>query len=537
MATLPPGVDSSSFESALTEFRQAIGSEWVFSSDEDVALYRDAYSPLWNQGNELVASAAVAPETTEEVQEIVRIANRYGIPLYPISTGKNLGYGGSAPSYSGSMVVDLKRMNKVIEVNDRRNFAIVEPGVSYFDLYRYIQEHDLKVWIDCPDPGWGSPVGNALDHGVGYTFGQYRDHFASNAGMEVVLPDGEVLRTGMGALPGGEWGEYKYGFGPSVDGLFAQANFGIVTKMAFRLMPEQEAHFTGTVIVPRKQDLIALIDHVNYLDDTGLIGMPLWGNRISGFGGMDPELAALVENGASDAELDAYAASRGNGFWSVQLQFYGPEPTVKANWEYAQRRISADIDGSTFEDGPLYTFPLSDEDKANHHHRVAIGVPNMEIFSIGARSERNPSPQDGHLWFSAIIPRSGEAVFKAQEVIGKIWKEEGLPYNPFATPATWTPRCYIMITGLPISRTDNSINERSMRAYNRAIAECGANGMGEYRAPPAFADAIQKAYSYNDNIQLRYAQKLKDATDPNGIIAPGRGGIWPKNIRDREGRA
>ena len=301
-------------------------------------------------------------------------------------------------------------------------------------------------------------------------------------------------------------------------------------------MPEPDAHFTGTAIVPRRQDLIALVDHVNYLDDTGLIGMPLWGNRVSGFGSMNPELAALVENGGSDAEFDAYAASNGRGFWSVQLQFYGPEATVQANWQYAKQRISS-ITGATFEDGPLYTFPMSDEDKANHHHRVAIGVPNMEIFSIGARTERNPSPQDGHLWFSAIIPRSGEAIFKAQEVIGKIWKEEGLPYNPFATPATWTHRCYIMITGLPISRTDNAINERSMRAYNRAIEECGANGMGEYRAPPQFADAIMDAYSYNDNIYRRYAEKLKDATDPNGIIAPGRGGIWPKNIRDREGRA
>ncbi len=131
-----------------------------------------------------------------------------------------------------------------------------------------------------------------------------------------------------------------------------------------------------------------------------------------------------------DAEFDAYAASKGDGFWSVELQFYGPEPTVKANWEYAQQRISSDIEGATFEEGHLYTFPLSDEEKANHSHRVAIGVPNMEIFSIGARSERNPSPQDGHLWFSAIIPRSGEAVFKAQEVIGNIWREEGLPYNP-----------------------------------------------------------------------------------------------------------
>jgi (+)-pinoresinol hydroxylase len=66
--------------------------------------------------------------------------NRYKVSLYPISTGKNLGYGGSAPAYSGSVVVDLKRMNRVIEVDEANACALVEPGVSYFDLYRHIQE-------------------------------------------------------------------------------------------------------------------------------------------------------------------------------------------------------------------------------------------------------------------------------------------------------------------------------------------------------------------------------------------------------------
>ena len=83
-------------------------------------------------------------------------------------------------------------------LGEKNAYALVEPGVSYFDLYRYIQERGLKVWIDCPDPGWGSVVGNALDHGVGYTFGQYRDHFGSHCGMEVVLPNGEKRRIGAG---------------------------------------------------------------------------------------------------------------------------------------------------------------------------------------------------------------------------------------------------------------------------------------------------------------------------------------------------
>src|SRR5690349_9798207 len=111
---LPPGVSDRDFTAALTQFAAAVGSDWVFSSDADLDLYRDAYSPLWGTAEERRASAAVAPQSVEEVQQVVRIANRYRIPLYPISTGKNLGYGGSAPGYSGSVVVDLKRMNRIV---------------------------------------------------------------------------------------------------------------------------------------------------------------------------------------------------------------------------------------------------------------------------------------------------------------------------------------------------------------------------------------------------------------------------------------
>jgi len=111
----------------------------VISREEDVATYRDAYSPLWGEPEERVASAAVAPESVEQIQKILAIANRFSIPLYTVSTGRNLAYGGSAPVYSGSVVLDLKRMNRVLEVSEEFAHALVEPGVSYFDLYRYIR--------------------------------------------------------------------------------------------------------------------------------------------------------------------------------------------------------------------------------------------------------------------------------------------------------------------------------------------------------------------------------------------------------------
>ena len=195
---IPPGLTSKDFSDALGEFTAAVGKEWVFTSDEDMALYRDAYSPMWGEAGELLASAAVAPDNVEQVQKVVRIANHYKLPIYPLSTGKNLGYGGSAPVYSGSVVLDLKRMNRILEVNERNAYALVEPGVSYFDLYRYIQEKGLKLWVDVPDPGWGSPIGNSLDRGGGYLMAEYRNHFDSHCGMEVVLANGEIIRTEIG---------------------------------------------------------------------------------------------------------------------------------------------------------------------------------------------------------------------------------------------------------------------------------------------------------------------------------------------------
>jgi 4-cresol dehydrogenase (hydroxylating) len=81
---VPPGISERDFAAALQEFANAIGGDWVFESDEDLKLYRDAYSPFWGEPEERLASAAVAPANVEQVQAIVRIANKHKIPLWTI---------------------------------------------------------------------------------------------------------------------------------------------------------------------------------------------------------------------------------------------------------------------------------------------------------------------------------------------------------------------------------------------------------------------------------------------------------------------
>src|SRR5690606_13247134 len=188
-------------------------------------------------------------------------------PLYPLSTGRNLGYGGPAPVYSGSVVIDLKRMNRILDVSESNASCLVEPGVSYFDMYRHLKETGSKLWIDVPDPGWGSMVGNALDSGGGYTTAPYRGHFEAQCGIEAVMANGELFRTGMGALPGAAtWQQYKMGIGPSLDGLFRQSSLGVVTKMGFWLFPEPEAHLSGSIDVWRFEDLEPLVALMNELE-------------------------------------------------------------------------------------------------------------------------------------------------------------------------------------------------------------------------------------------------------------------------------
>ncbi|MBY4108209.1 FAD-dependent oxidoreductase [Rhodococcus fascians] len=173
-------------------------------------------------------------ESTAQVQSVVRIANANRVPVWASSQGRNNGYGGPSARVIGSVLICLKKMNRILEITTELAYAVVEPGVRWFDLYDALHAEGDELLVSVRDIGWGSVVGNSLDNGI--TFMPAGSDFSAQCGMVVVLADGSLLRTGMGAQEGNEsWHTYKRGLGPVLDPLFIRSNYGIVTRMGIWL--------------------------------------------------------------------------------------------------------------------------------------------------------------------------------------------------------------------------------------------------------------------------------------------------------------
>ena len=545
---LPPNVSSADFTAALKAFASIVGEQWVFTTDDDLELYRDSYSILWGEADERTASAAVAPDNADQVVELVKVANRYRIPIYPISTGKNLGYGGAAPARAGSVVVDLKRMNRIVEIDERHAYVVVEPGVSYFDLYNYIEEKGLKLWIDVPSPGWGSVLGNALDGGVGVTLAPYRNHFEAHCGIEVVLPNGRMMRTGMGALPGAKtWQQFKPGFGPRIDGLFKQSNYGVVTKMGFWLMPPPENFATGVVTVTKFRDIIPLVDIIGRLEQSKVVqglwnlsspttGTPPFAAHEAGPPApLDPTIAAILNDpaGVDMDRLDAAAQSKGLPFLACDLNFYGPAKLIEAQWDCVCDALGT-IPGAKFKLGEIRKMPLSPQEQAKTRDLGPFGIPTLKTFDLGPMFSYEGADVVGHVFFSPVIPRTGEAAMEAMDVFAAIGRKYKLPGPPLQFPSTIFERAFLFAVGLPVTRSP-SVNAKLRDIIRELVAVSAARGWGEYRTAPAFYDLIMGTYSYNDHALREFLETIKDAVDPNGIMSPGRYAIRSHHRRESSG--
>ncbi len=231
----------------LKKFQDIVGSKNV----NDGEVITNAYSYNWcmeyvNYMEDKepipfspIPKAVILPSSTEEVQEVVKLCNKYRIQFKAQSTG--LGPW-NQPSTENSIILDLRRMNKIIKIDDKNLYAVVEPYVSGAQLQVEAMKYDLTVHM----PGAGpqvSPLASATSmNGPGFT-SPHTGHSARNVlGVEWVLPNGEVLKLGSAGLKNHSDWYNGDGPGPSLRGIMrgwagAKSGIGVFTKVAVKLFP------------------------------------------------------------------------------------------------------------------------------------------------------------------------------------------------------------------------------------------------------------------------------------------------------------
>jgi 4-cresol dehydrogenase (hydroxylating) len=508
-SVLPRGVEQSEFHTAVEKFKALLGAENVLTKPSQLAPYLKIMMPVAESKH--APSAVLTATTVEQVQGIVNICNKHKIPLWTVSTGRNFGYGTAAPHHRGQVILDLNKMNKIIEVDPVLCTALVEPGVTYQQLVDYIKKKGYKLWVDPPAPSAiVGPVGNTLDRGVGYT--PYAEHFMFSCGMEVVLANGEVLRTAMGGIPNSNtWQTFKWGYGPYLDGIFTQSNYGIVTKMGLWLMPEPAVFKPFAIKYDKDEDIEDLVEMFRPLSINGIIpnGVVLVGTLWEA----SPTVRRsdyTTEKGATSKEIIQRIRDEHQiGAWTAYGALYGTQEQVDVNWKIVTDTVKSAGKGT------IVTEEEAGDDLA-FTYRADLMRGNMTLVEFGLYNWRGGG---GSMWFAPLSQAKGSETRKQVELATKILNKHGLDYvGEFIV----TQRAMHHLIDVLFDRTDPEEMKAAYACFEELLDEFAKQGYGVYRVNPEFMHKVADSFG---PVQRAINKTLKRALDPNNILAPGKSGI------------
>lgn len=510
---LPKGVTEQTFAKAIKDYRALLGEDRVRTDSASLQPYlRNTIA----ESAELHKPAAVIyPTTPKDIQGVVGIANKYKTPLWTCYGGENEGYGSGAPATSGQIVLDMKNMKKVIEVDQELGYCLVEPGVTYDELQQYLKKNKINLWLDTPAPATGvSVVGNILERGSGYT--PYSEEFLFSCGMEVVLADGSLLRTGMGGIPNStSWQVFKWGFGPYVDGLFSQANNGIVTKLGAWLMhpPPPGGYMPFCIRFPNNEMIKDIIKPVMFLRQTqivpnacALVNAGWEAATVADY----KKTRGFISNGAGIIPTRKLTDSYGVGAWNLYGAVYGSPEQVEMNWKYVY---------GTFKQAFGNKIRIITEKEAK-------GDPAFEYrkqLMMGGITQQSPLDKwragGGSMRFSPTAAARPAECAQQVKLATEILNRNGFDYlSEFIF--FWRDARHVI--DLRFDRSKPEEMKRAYKCFDELLNAFTKNGWGINRTNTAFMDKVADSYG---PAMRRFNRTIKKALDPNNILAPGKSGV------------
>jgi 4-cresol dehydrogenase (hydroxylating) len=527
-------------KSAMEAWQNVLGRDRV----QDTTAATARYGPCTTNVKRQIL-AALCPTSQPEIIEIVKIAEQLQIPLYPISTGHNWGYGTANPARDGCVIVDLSGMTQILDFDPCTGLVVLEPGVTQQDLSNFLIRGGYSFMV--PTTGAGpscSVLANALERGYGIT--PYADHFGAVMCLEAVLPDGRVYRSALTELGGTQVDHaFKWGLGPYVDGLFAQGSFGIVTRMTL-VLARRPAGFTSFYIQVRRNEglesvvkatqatlsaLPGIVGSINIMNSLRTLAMTSsYPRHEAGSDGCLP-LATLAR-----LEKENHLSP-----WTGIGALYGEPGVVDAAKKVVKQLLGSGECSLLFitprrvriARGLISYFPESLGSRFLRKIKalegsldLMLGKPSEVAMTLAywkrgipdaAKRPLDPARDGcGLIWYPPLVPMKEKRVREYVSGVETICRAHGI--EPLITLTALSDRCFDSSVPLLFDRDDPKQVAQADACYQALFDFGRQKGFVPYRLGPNAMSAITSTnVPYWDMVR-----QIKRTLDPQDIMAPGR---------------
>jgi 4-cresol dehydrogenase (hydroxylating) len=497
----------------------------------------------------------VLPGSVQEVQAVLRIVNRHRMPIYPISRGRNWGLGSRVPVQSGCCIVDLKRMNRILNFDERDAVLTIEPGVTFEQVAEFLEQKGSSLYLPAiGGPPDASVLANALERGDGV--GPLGDRARYCTALEVVLPTGERLNTGLASFEGSLSGKLaQFGPGPGLEGLFFQSNLGIVTRMSVFLARRPRC-FQLLVFAARSEaEVIAATTALKELQQLGVLtdsGYSLWNVYRFLTAQIQYPWDAVGGKPVPPRELLEHLPKAWKGVqWVGFVGIYSPSRLHAIASRFMVRRALRRKVSRCFVIGPvlarvlrLFQRPLRrltgvDIGKMvenTYFRSVFLGHPTkLSASSIYWRKRRRSKCDRGsgaqgsapaHIdpdrdrcglhWICPALPFDGTHIVRITRTVEEIALRHGLePMCMFFNPNQWCLKSFIVIM---FDQEVPEEQEAARACHDEVLTTLNAMGY----SPVRLGIQSMRLAVPSDGGHVEAVRRLKRALDPNDILAPGR---------------
>jgi 4-cresol dehydrogenase (hydroxylating) len=480
----------------------------------------------------------VQPRSTADVVMVVQFAGRQHATIYPISRGKNWGFGSKVPVADCDILLDLSCMNRILSYDAEFGTVRCEPGVTFQQLSNYLRDQGNRHFVSAigGDPQ-ASVLGNVLERGDGA--GPYCERAKYVSSLEVVLADGSVIVTGYGNIQNSQLADVvETGVGPAFQELFFQSNYGIVTAITLWLRPmpaffrtfsfsQNEAHSLPDLLNTLR-DLYrrrVLHDPITFWNDYKQVATAMHAPfRLSA--GQMPLARNLIKQHSNNYSTwyafgGAFVDDAAIGQRIVRELFKRIRPHIRPQnrWSHLSTRKIAWL--RRFNRLAGLTGLKLDALLEQWEHSPLLGQAGQtNLHSLFWRKQRaapagiDPDRQlCGVLWNAFIMPFDGAAVARViEEIEAIVFRYQ---FEPILSFVVLNDRYIRVFQQLLFDREDLVQDQAALACHQTVFDYLEAAGYSHARLDILHMDRkLLISTLLND--------KIKGALDPQGIIAPGR---------------